>query len=241
MKKLVLISAIALMTASAASASVFDDFRDKLQSQYMKPFARDIGGLLGAADFHSGRTVGFPGFDVGVTGSVQATPSSDNGILRDSGVKMFGLPLVQATVGLPYNIDVSARGMSMAGATIIGGGIKYGVFRHDLAKMLPDVSVGAFYDSLSQDYVKMNHFSTSLAASFDLPIVKPFASAGMDWTHLEAKVDGGDVTSGASVNTAEPRFSVGVGVTPFPLVYAFGAYNWLHGNSGFELGAGVRF
>lgn len=234
----------AAFCAQNAGATVFDDFRNKLQGEYMKPFARDIGGLMGQADFHSARPDGFPGVDVGMIVTGQGKPIDSDKVLKDSGVGAFALPVAQASIGLPANFGVSVRGFSALGATWIGGGVKYGILKHSVAKFLPDLTAMAYYDVLSHDYLKVKHFSMSLAASFDLPVVKPYLGVGFDNTKLETKVAsvGGEVAlPGDSVSVTEVRGTAGVSVTPFPFAYVFGGASLLHGALGFTGGLGVTF
>jgi len=209
----------------------------------MKPMARDLGGLIGMTDFHTGRTTGFPGFDVGVAVNGQFSPRSDNTILKSAGVRAFAMPMVQASVGLPYDLEVCVRGTGYAGNALVGGGVRYSLIRPDLAKFIPDLSVGVFYDSFTNDSFKMRHMSGSLIASFDLPLVKPYIGVGIDNTKLETKVSAADATvlAGDSVTDTSPRVSLGVNITPFPLTYVYGGYTWLNGSNGFQTGLGVRF
>ena len=46
-------------------------------------------------------------------------------ILRNNGVHAFGLPWVQAEIGMPFKIDGFVRGISYQGLTIAGGGLRY--------------------------------------------------------------------------------------------------------------------
>ena len=242
-KRLVFLALAMVFFTGISKANIFDDFRDILKEQYMKPFARDIGGLIGASDFHGGKTAGFPGFDISIYGSVQVEPESDNEILNANGVDIFGVPIVAVTVGLPYNLEVTARGVGYAGVTLIGGGIKYGLFQGKMFGLLPKIKVGAYYDVFDHDYLKMTHWSIFASASFNLPIIKPYFGIGMDQTQLETKVISVDALTlpGTTVTVTEPRFTAGVNLTVFPMIHIFGAYNWLHGNTGFQVGAGIGF
>lgn len=247
MKKTSFALSIALLSAlcaADASANIFDDFGKRLQGEYMKPFARDIGGLMGQADFHSARPDGFPGADIGMVVSGQFKPADGDKLLKDAGVGAFALPVAQASIGLPANLGVSVRGFSALGATWIGGGLKYGIAKHSVVKFLPDLTAMAYYDVLSHDYLKVKHFSMSLAASFDLPVVKPYLGVGFDNTKLESKVAssaGSAVLPGDSVTVTEFRGTAGVSVTPFPFAYMFGGASLLHGSVGFTGGLGVTF
>jgi opacity protein-like surface antigen len=241
-KVLVALVITCAFTTSVLKANIFDDFKNTLQEQYMKPFARDIGGLIGGADFHTGKTAGFPGFDIALYGNVQTEPEPDNEILKQADVDVFGAPMLVATVGLPYNFEVVARGAGYAGVTMIGGGLRWGIIQGK--SLLPDVKIGGFYDVLDHDVLKMQHLSASISASFDWPMITPYVGIGVDQTKLETKVAsvaGVTVNPGAEVTVTEPRVTVGANLNILPLIYVFGGYSWMHGASAFQGGAGIKF
>lgn len=226
-------------------ADPYSDFKKEIQTlgkTYLKPFVKDFGGVLGATDFNSGRNVGFPGFDVGFDFSVQSEPSSDNKILRNAGVDKFGVPIFHAVVGLPFTgLDVGVRGFSYSGLSIVGGNLRYKIFKSGMfTKFMPDLSVMAFYDVINYDYFKGNHMSFDLVASWDLPVIKPFIGGGIDRTKLEIK-DVDATLNGVDESTSEMRYSVGLKFSPLPLVYIYAAYTNLHGETAYNGGLGARF
>ncbi len=243
MKKLILALCATPLLAASVRADVFKDFKNyATSSAYLKPFAADVGGLIGATDFHTGRTTGFPGFDVGVDASIQAKPDTSDTILRDAKVNAFGLPMVHVAVALPLvRADAMVRGVAYSGFSVIGGGLRYQLLKSGtLTKFIPDVSVSAFYDVISQNYFKGSHISLDASASFDLPVIKPFAGVGVDRTRIEAK-NGVGIPSGDYGTISKTRYTVGVRLTPLPLTYIYGAYSGLHGQSGYSVGAGLKF
>lgn len=243
-KLMLVFLAAGMFFVSVSRANIFDDFKNMLQEQYMKPFARDIGGLIGSADFHDGKTAGFPGFDISVYANVQTEPETDNEILKMADVDIFGVPTVAVTVGLPFNFEVTARGIGYAGYTLIGGGVKFGLLQGKALGLLPRIKVGAYYDMFDHEYLKMQHWSVFASASFNLPVIKPYVGIGMDQTKLETKVisvAGPVVLPGTTVTVTEPRFTAGANMTILPMIHIFAAYNWLHGNTGAQAGAGISF
>ncbi|HOW89757.1 MAG TPA: hypothetical protein PL037_05705 [Elusimicrobiales bacterium] len=219
-----------------------DKFKTNVADGLVKPFAADLGGIIGGADFSSGRTIGFPGFDVGAVGMVQTKPGKDNLILRNANVKGFGLGLLQASVALPFlDTDISVRGVSYSGFTLAGGGLRHSILRSGpFTKFIPDVSAAVFFDTVNYKYFTARHLSADLSASFDLPLIKPFIGAGYDRTRVAIKgvsaaLDGMDAIA------SKPRYSAGARIVPFPFLYVFGAYTVLHGRNGFNFGAGARF
>lgn len=239
------LAAAFVFNGAAMAADAFGDFKLYAGKTYLKPFARDFGGLIGGSDFNSGRAVGFPGFDVGVTAVVQSKPAAANKILKNANVKAFGLPLLHASVGLPVvGADIGLRGMSISGLSVMGAGVTYPVFKSGtLTKFIPDVAVSAFYDVINYDYFKGSHMSFDVSASLDFPVIKPFAGIGCDRTKIEAKGLTGatEPVNGASGAASGERFTLGVKLVPLPLTYVFGAYSILHGIAGYQAGLGVKF
>ena len=245
MKKIMLSLCLLPLLASGAKADPFEDFKAEIQQQgraLLKPFAMDLGGLVGANDFNSGRSLGFPGFEAGLAATAQAKPSPENRLLRDAGVDAFGVAMVHGGVALPViGADVMARATGYSGFSIIGGGLRKSVLKSGtLTKFIPDVSVSAWYDVINYDYFKGSHLSLDASASFDIPVIKPYVGVGIDRTTLEIKnVDA--TLNGVDATISKPRYTVGVRLSPLPLLYVYGAYNILHGQAGFSLGAGAKF
>jgi hypothetical protein len=150
--------------------------------------------------------------------------------------------LLQGSAALPLiGADVVLRGVNYSGFSVVGGGLRYPIFRSGtLTKFIPDVSVSVFYDAVKFRYFTGRHMSADLAASFDLPFIQPFAGIGYDRTRVEitgisAAFDGMDAI------VARPRYTAGARLTPFPFLYVFGAYTLLHDRHGVNFGAGARF
>ena len=133
------------------------------------------------------------------------------------------------------------RGVGYSGFSIIGGGLRYPLLKSGtVTKFIPDLSVSAYYDVITYDYFKGSHMSLDAAASFDIPVIKPYVGVGLDRTRLEVKnVSAG--LNGASGTISKTRYTMGVRFSPLPLLYVYGAYNVLHGQAGYSVGAGAKF
>jgi hypothetical protein len=236
---------LAVSCAAPAFAVVdeFGGFSDYADSGSLKPFTRDLGGILGSSTFHSGRSLGFSGFDVGASYSAQFYPSKGDTILQNNGVRSFGLPWVQADIGLPFKIDGFIRGISYDGLTVAGGGLRYGLYSPSDKPWTPQVLVSVVGDSVVHQDFSASHFGADLVASMGNSTVTPYLGAGFDRTRLQAQVDSAvDPTlAGTSATTLESRFTAGVRVKPFQFTYFDVAYDLMHGQSGAEAGLGVRF
>ena len=242
MKKLIFSFCLLPLLSTGVKADAFEDFKQYAADAYIKPFAADLGGLIGGTDFNSGRALGFPGIEAGLAASIQSKPSAENRILRDAKVDAFGLPMLHAGAALPFvGADVMVRGFSYSGFSVIGGGLRYPLLKSGaLTKFIPDVSVSAYYDVIRQDYFKGSHMSLDAAASFDIPVIKPFVGVGLDRTRVEIR-NVSAALNGVSGTISKPRYTVGVRLSPLPLLYVYGAYNILHGQTGYTLGAGLKF
>ena len=242
MKTLSAVFAALLLLSPAVHADPFADFQTRARAELIKPFALDLGGVLGGASAHTGRTLGMPGFWAGVVGSVQMRPDNNDLILRNAGVKAFGVPMVEVGVGLPFKVDVIVHGVKAYDATIFGGGLRYGLYRTELlTTFLPNVSVSAFGDKVNHKYFGATHGGFNAVATWDLPIVKPFILAGYDVTKVTVGSASTPGVAGLSETARGSRFSLGAELAPLPFIRVRGAYTMRHGLPGFDFGLGASF
>lgn len=227
--------------AVPASAGPFGDLPNRATGANLKPFALDLGGILGGASFHSGRSLGFPGFDVTVIGMTQFKPDRDNTILRNPGVKAFGLPMLQAEIGLPFRTDVIVHGVTGQGARVFGGGLRCGVLRSGALVRIPDLAVSAFADKVNQTFFSAEHYSLNAAASWNLPFIHPYAGIGYDLTRVKLGASNTPGLAGSSAWARGSRLTGGIDLSPLPLVHVFAAYTLRHGQGGADFGLGARF
>ena len=234
---------LVLLASAPARADLFD-FRDFVDRGSLKPFTRDLGGMLGSSAFHSGRPLGFSGFDMGVHGGIQLRPSPGDDILRRSGVRSFGLPWVQAEIGLPFRLDGFIRGASYQGLTVAGGGLRYGLLKVSDEPWKPQVLISGVAHSVTHQDFSANHYGFSLVGSLNFPLVTPYAAVGIDRTRVIVRVVGAtqDPTLvGAAATTAEPRYTLGATIKPYPFTYVHAAFVVAHREPGFDMGFGIRF
>jgi hypothetical protein len=238
---------LAAMLCCAASAHAvqpnpFSGFYQNAAGSALKPFALDLGGLLGASTVDTGRTYGVPGFWVGGDAVLQDHPDRNDVILRNSGVHSFALPMIQAGVGLPFGIDVIAHGVGAYGVTILGGGVRKSLYRTELlTTFLPNVSVSAFGDKVNAGPFSATHGAANATATWDFPILKPFVEAGYDATKVMVGAAQAVGLAGVSATANGTRFSAGIDLTPFPFFDLRLAMLELHGITGGQLGLGLKF
>ncbi len=243
MKRTLLGLVTLVVLASSVRADVFGDFKGRATTANIKPFALDVGGVLGAAGAPTGKSLGFPGFSVGVVGGAQFRPDRNDDIMRGSNVKTFGVPLVEAAVGLPAHIDLVGHGMRVGAASIYGGGVRWGVVQAGtLTAFLPSLNLAAFYDGANETVFGLTHFGASAGATWTLiPIVHPFANVGFDSTRVKVKDARVASAIDAKVTANGYRAAAGVELTPLPLFKIRAAYAMLHGLPGAELGVLFQF
>ena len=237
----VLLAAVAAASARA-TADPYAGFPQYADAGSLKPFTRDLGGLLGGATFHDGRSLGFSGFDVGARYSAQFYPSKGDNVMRNNGVKAFGLPWVQAEIGLPFKIDGYIRGISYQGLTVSGGGIRYGLYSPSDKPWTPQILLSGVGHSVVHQAFSASHFGANLVASAGMSVVLPYVGVGFDRTRLVVRSSTLDPTlNGTNVTTFEGRYTAGVRLKPYQFTYVNVAYVLAHGQSGAEAGLGVRF
>ena len=96
-------------------------------------------------------------------------------ILRNGGVRVFGLPWAQAEVGMPFKISGFIRGISYQGLTIAGGGLRYGLYAASDKPWAPQVLVSAVAHSVVHSDFSASHAGASLVCSAGTPFFAPYA------------------------------------------------------------------
>ncbi len=230
MKKLLLGILTVLLFALPASADMNDDFRDHFNVNGLAAYNRDLATLLGQADFHTGKGVTFPGFDI--TATLTSVKTSDDSFTSQS---YFYAPFITAETELPiFNLGVALRGTAYDGFSSIGGGIKW----HESVAII-NLAAGIYYDHYNADYYNGNHYSASASASTNLLIFTPYIGIGYDSSDITVKDMGAN--SGKKSSDDIVRYSAGVNIHPIPFLYLYGAYTYSKYNHGFQGGFGLSF
>lgn len=232
-KTLLVFSCALLLGLSTAGAADYDGFQAATAAS-LKPFARDLGGLLGSGSNQTARPLGFSGFDIGVRAVAQFTPSHGNVALKKNNI--FGLGFVQAEIGMPYRIDGFVRGGAYEGLAVAGGGLRYGLWNVSDEKYRVNAMLVAMGNLAAHKYFYAVHFNTSLVCSLNVPVVAPYIGAGYDFTRLEAQ----SPTLDQRVYVAEPRFTAGLRAK-FKLGYIASGYTYTHDRGLVNASAGFRF
>lgn len=226
-----IVTALLLLFPVLAHADTFSDFKTRVTQGLVKPFALDLGGILGGTSFHNGRNLGVLGFEAGVVGDLQGMPDKDDHILKDAGVKTFGMPVLHAAVGLPYGFDLAVHGLEYSHLSLVGGGLRYQVYDPGLVTgFLPHVGVAFWGDKASHNDFKASHYGLNAAASWNVPFVAPFAGVGLDITRLTVGTSAAvPALAGFSANAVGSRFDAGVDIKLIPFTRITTAFMLLHG------------
>ena len=245
-KSLILLLVIVFSSVPIFAADAFDNFNTivslggTVAQKALDNLATDMGALLGGGSYHEGKSLGFPGFDIGVQVPTKKI-SDDNAIVKSADVSSVALPLLQVEIGLPANIDLIGRYSSVLNSTLSGVGLRYCIFKPSIPG-LPSVSVQAVMTNLDVS-VKNNKFDASTTGvnavvSFDhLPIITPYAGVGFDSTEVKP-----DSTISTLKGTASgTRIEAGINLTLLPFTYLKLGAAMAGGSTDASVGLGVSF
>ena len=241
-KSLYFVFSLLFLATPLRAEDPFGGFQQFVDRDSLKPFARDLGSVLGAATFHNGRSLGFSGFDVGIRGGFRFASEAGNRPLRDKGVTAFGLPWVQAEIGLPFALDGYIRGVSAQGTTISGGGLRYGITKKTENDWHPQILVAWSGHSVAHQHFSASHLGLNLVASLNFKKIAPYVAAGIDRTRLVVKTTPArDATlTGEKVTVNVPRATLGISIRPKPYLYLHVA-GTMTNRLGLDSGIGIRF
>lgn len=215
---------------ACADSSAYRNFPNAAASD-LRPFTRDIGGLLGSGTNQTARVLGFGGFDLSVRSVTQFEPERKDGILKKN--HPFGLNWVQAEIGMPFRIDGFIKAASVDNMAVAGGGLKYG-FTQPQNKL--QAMIVASGNMAAHRFFYAAHFAYNLVASLNTRVVSPYFGVGMDHTRLTAQTAGND----RRILTAEPRYTAGVRAVFLNYGYFSGGYTYTHGRGLVTAGLGLR-
>ncbi len=233
--KLTLACSLFLAAPAAFATGVYSGFINS-DKEGLKPFARDLGGLLGSGLNQTARPLGFSGFDIGVRAAVQLKPSRGNTALHQT--RPFGLGFIQAELGMPYRIDGFVRAASYEGLSVAGGGLRYGLWNVSDQKNYINAMIVLAGNMAANKYFYAVHFNTSVVCSVNRPVFSPYVGAGFDSTRLEAQTYTG--TLGDTVRVFEMRYSAGVRAKLRLGYLAVGA-TYTHDRTLLNASTGIRF
>lgn len=244
----------------AQSYDVFGDIleqNEKMLDKEVQPVLKAFSSITGQGFFTSANLHGMGGFEIGVHGVGAIIPTEDQlKVFND--IDMVGLPMIHASLGLPGNLELTARAFSYktgdpveGNITILGGGIKYGLVQ---LPALPKISVLFGYHALIPP--EEFQFNTVRTLSFkgiishNFLIFSLYGGAGIDMTKFEINVPKDQIPTSKKILYPDGfakdydgsyfQGAVGLVISPIPFfrvnaAYNFGAYN------GVDLGLAFSF
>lgn len=229
---------VGVLSGPASASGTYSNFALATPAD-LKPFTRDIGGLLGSGTLQTARVLGFGGFDIGVRAVTQLEPEKKDGILEAN--HPFSLGWVQAQIGMPFRIDGFIRAGSYDGIALAGGGLKYGLTKPMDEPYRGQLLLVAMGNMATHKEFYVTQFSAAMLYSVNVPVVSPFFAYGFDNTKLT--VQDGTVDSSLRhkrVYAMEQRYTFGLRAK-FNLGYVSCGASRTHGRTLVVAGAGLRF
>ncbi|MDT8285652.1 MAG: hypothetical protein RQ748_00960 [Elusimicrobiales bacterium] len=226
-----------LAFAAPARAAGYDDFIS-VTAAGLEPFAKDVGGLLGAASNHTARSLGFSGFDMGFRTAIQLKPSSGNDVLPSE--KAFGFDYFQAEIGMPYRVDGFVRAGGDDGLVISAAGLRYGLRAISDQPYYLHAMLETFGSLAAHKHFYAKHLGVNLRFSMNLKFAALYAGAGFDNTALTVQNANDASLVGKRVTASEIR-----GFAGFKKKARYGyfsaGYAETHGRGIVEGALGLRF
>ncbi|RJP80929.1 MAG: hypothetical protein C4524_02775 [Candidatus Zixiibacteriota bacterium] len=106
--------------------------------------------------FHTAATHKALGFDLGVRTMLVMIPTGESAAFDTAEISMFPVPVAQASVGLPYELEVMARGFGVkfedASVSLFGIGVKKNFKSFIPIPMFPDISAMVSYHKFKATY-----------------------------------------------------------------------------------------
>ncbi len=181
MKKIFVSAVFLTFAASTAFSGDFSSFKS-IDSKSAKYFAGDIGSVMAGGLSYAGRSLGFSGFDIGYKTVYQLKPSKKTAFMPSE--RAFGLDFVQAEIGMPYRIDAFIRAGFGDNVTVVGGGIKYGLWKiKDGLYQTNGMIIAASHMANNPDFYAIGN-GISAVFSMNCGALRPFVNLGYNSTRL---------------------------------------------------------
>lgn len=234
------------------SVDIFEEFKNRVQDQYVNPFNKDLTGLICANPLNTAESLGLfkaapPSIGLDMRASVVLKKiSSENTILQQAfenqSFKYLPFSSLYLTKGLPFNTDLIFRFFGYSDVIFYGIGVKYRFL--SLPPVVPVINFAAniFYNVLNvKQILKHTSYSVNFLASVDkLPFVKPYVLVGLD--NSELVVDNalgiGEIKTKFS-NAV--RYELGLNLSFIPFVYFNLGYSNIYSADGYFLNLGAKF
>jgi hypothetical protein len=237
---ILLVIATFLASQVTAGDNLFDQFQKYAESeidQYATPVVEAFGTGISGGLYHTARTHGTLGFDIGVRAMLVLIPEGKGAILDSADIKVFPVPVLQASVGLPIDLEVMARGFSIKfqdqTISLFGAGVKKNFSSYIPVPGFPSVSaMVAYHHFKAGSYLSSSTISFDAIVSKKFLVIAPYAGFGYDRTSMKVTYTYvpasplPEVPVSHTVKVSTTRFTLGLSITPAPFVNVFADYNF---------------
>lgn len=242
MKKLLSVCMFLFLVSTVAFANPFDKFNSVLNSassdsqakRYLNHLASDMGAVMTGGNFGVSAGLGLANLDVSLKLN---TVNVDSEIIRAEGTTQMYVPMLYASLGLPFGFEVLVKYGYFYESNLYGAGLRYTVYESS-TMFIPSITVQGIYTmtnvSVNGNKFDGNNIALGAIATFPIPFVTPYVAVGWDKTEVEAKSSDREGMTGSSDGVG---YSLGVAISVFVLngnvgvTYCDGVPNYTFGLS----------
>jgi len=189
--RILLLCALLAIGARSSDAVSFDDllagFSSTVESEieaYVQPLADANALLASSGAFHSGRSKGLAGLELGVKATALPFSSGDqSGILADTELKTAGVPMLVLSKGLFKGFQVGARGMllelskDLGRFTLFGASLRWEMNElFHIPLLMPRIGLQGNWNSFKLgETLATSGLSFDFVVSKSLVLIEPYA------------------------------------------------------------------
>ena len=221
-KSVVLALSLALLVGTQAMARDIDFGAFGLSQGDFKTLSREAGAAIGFKNTAPAEPLGITGFDAGVEVSavnVESDSTYWHAAFNGDAPSYLLLPKLRVRKGLPFGIDVGAMYSYVPNSNIKLYGVEVSKAILDGTLATPALGIRGTYTRLAGvSDLDLQTAGIDASISKGILFLTPYAGAGAVWINSEAK---GDLQANSNLETEniwQPRYFVGLKISPFPLV-----------------------
>lgn len=240
------------ITCYLYSIDIFEEFKNRVQNQYVDPFNKDLTGLICSNPLNTAESLGLfkavppsIGLDIGLS-VILKNISSDNIILKQAfenqSFKYIPFSSLYLIKGLPFNIDLIVRFFGYSDVTFYGVGLKYKFLSFPPVIPVVNCALSVLYNKLDvKQILTHNSYSANFIVSIDkLPFIKPYILLGVDNSELTLDENLGIGEIRSKFNNGM-RYEVGLKLSFIPFIYFNLGYSNIYQVDGYFLNLGAKF
>jgi hypothetical protein len=208
---ILLVIATFLASQVTAGDNLFDQFQKYAESeidQYATPVVEAFGTGISGGLYHTARTHGTLGFDIGVRAMLVLIPEGKGAILDSADIKVFPVPVFGAGVKKNFSSYIPVPGFPSVSAMV------------------------AYHHFKAGSYLSSSTISFDAIVSKRFLVISPYAGFGYDRTSMKVTYTYvpasplPEVPVSHTVKVSTTRFTLGLSITPAPFVNVFADYNF---------------